>query len=197
MGTVKAGGGGNVAEVDKNNRLQVKGVTDSSNINAALVGDGYFTTTNKVTLTSDSDSALLYVKNTSSRSLVITSTRHYLGVSDGTGDYNPTFHVNATGGTMLTGTDGVDYNTSAAINTNLGAEAQKPFEGVVRVGLEGTTQTSAAGPLFQILPSNPRLYEFVTVLPKGASLSFGVTPPTGNTSCEVVIDVLMYFVEGV
>lgn len=193
--TVLTGGRkGNVAYVNNKGQLTISGVADPNTVDASIEGRGFFSSTGIVTLTSATVSSLLYIKNNSTRDLVIHQARHYLGVSTGgVGDFQTETQVNPTSGTLITGTDGVDYNTSTAVNTNLGEQDKNPFEGVVRVGLEGTTAVSTLGALPQIFPSGPHTDKFTTVLPRGAVIVFGIKPPTSNTSCKVVLDLLMYF----
>ena len=121
-------GGTHKAGVTAKGRLQTQGVADSSEVDAALTGRGFFTSTGKIVLGNDAEAMLLYIKNSSDKTLTIVSTRHYLGKSTGgSGDYNTIFHVNANSGTIITGSDPGDFAVSGAINTNLGLNASKPL----------------------------------------------------------------------
>ena len=189
-------GKGYAAGVDDKNRLLIVGQADSSAITASLDGRGFFITSLTVTLTSDSESCVLYLKNTSDSDLVLTNTRFQLGPSTGgSGVYKVGAIVNPTSGTMITGTDGVDFNADTPFNNNLGDQASKTFTGTVRAGVEGTTCVS-------VLPTVPSILgesgifstDSTIVFPKGSSIAAVVTPPTGNTSCEVIVEWLVYFI---
>lgn len=193
--SIKDGTGtGNQASVDTLGRIGVEGETNGSFINSALTGNGYFTTTRSVTLTSDTESCLLYIQNTSERDLVIVNSRHYIGASDASGSVLPSYNIDPTGGTILTGTNGVDYNTGAGVNLNFGEQLSKPFTGVIRVGLEGTSVTSALPSVQVLVPQNDIfINRFSVSLPRGSAVSASITPPSGNTSMTVIIDFLMYY----
>jgi len=192
-------GAGNSASVDNKNRLGISGMTDSSFVTASHEGKGFFIHSGKITLTSANKSMIIYAKNTSDEDIVISRTTIHLGASTG-GSGNAEYRVaiNPSSGTVLTGTDGVDYNTLIPFNNNLGKQSSDPFPGTARAGVEGTTAISLFGEVTGLLIA-PGIYNLDSTisLPKGASVATLIVPPTGNTNMEVVIDYLVYFREEV
>jgi hypothetical protein len=160
-------------------------------------GRGFFITSFKVALTSDNESCIIYIKNTSEDKLVLHQIRYQTTASTGgTGLYQTTALINPTGGTIVTGTDGVDYNTSIAFNNDLSQQASNPFDGVIRVGLEGTTATGLLPGIPSILSESGVVqFDSSFIFPKGSSGAILVTPPSGNTSCEVIVEAITYYIE--
>ena len=177
------------AGVDENNRLKVVGQTDSAEVTASIDGRAFFVNSGIINLTSDTKSAIIYIKNTSDRNLVLVKTTFHLSTSTGgTGNTNYYVAVNPAG-TITSG-----GSTIVPFNVNLSKLLSDPFEGTAFKGATGLTAVSSFGEVEGIL-TQPGLYQIDSsiTLPKGASISTLLQAPAGNTSMDVVIDYLCYY----
>lgn len=160
-------------------------------------GRAYFVTTGVLDITSDTESGILYVKNTSERDIFVVGTQTYLGESTGgTGPSIPKLYINPNAGTLITGTEGVDYTVGTAVNSNTSKLLSDPFDGIIRVGGEGTTLSSAfpAVPSLMTPPGETRPI-IAAVVPKGGALAAGFVPPPGNTSMKLVVNTQFYYLD--
>ncbi len=105
MTTIKDGTGiGNLAKVTDKNRISTLSVNETISATHALKGDAYNYNTGTLTLTSDSKSALAYIKNNEDEDLVVTAPIYLLGnTTDGasTADHLVQIERNPTGGTIV------------------------------------------------------------------------------------------------
>lgn len=183
------------AEVDERNRLVVSSTSKTAHEQAISDGRAYFVTTFVVNLTTDTESAVIYVKNTSDRDLFIQGTQVYFGTSTGgSGSAQTLLYINPTTGTMITGTDGVDFTALSPANSNIGKTVSDPFEGVARIGQEGTTMSGAIPPIPTLIdvPGETRPV-IAALVPKGSALAGAVLPPPGNTSMDVTVSVQLFY----
>ena len=179
------------ADVDKKNRLKVVGQGVNSEVVASVEGRAFFYTSGVVNLTSANKSAITYIKNTSNQDLVLYRTTFHLGTSTGgTGDTRYHVALSPTGTVTSSGT------AVTVFNVNIGKLISNTFDGTALKGAEGLTAVSSSTEVVGIY-NQPGLFSIDSsiILPKGQSLSTLITPPTSNTSMNVVIDYLLYFLD--
>lgn len=183
-------GSGNKAQVDDGNRLHTSADTRSS-LDLAIDDGRYFgVNTGYLTLTSDGQSAILHIRNDSSRDFFLKTFRLAIGPSTGgTGVVKLLLPLNITGGTILSG-------GNAAPVFNLNASSNNLFEGEALVGGEGFTATGGGGNNL-LVPSDSTIYDkdAEAVIPRGFSASVLITPPAGNTSLEVQLLMTGYYLD--
>lgn len=176
------------AIVNANSQLLVKSTSEPAEITAAKTSDAYIAY-GDVTFTVDTESDLIYIKNTDTdfggRNLIITSFDMYLGSSTGgSGDATLTFYKNPT--TFPTAVDAIVSNSNFADTKQVSLDAKKG---------NGSTKTlGAAGIELPIQINNQPVYRFdsTTIIPKNKSIGFSFTPPSGNTSQKVNFIISFY-----
>jgi len=189
MTIIKDGSGaGSEAKVDVNNRLHTKSASTDDIGVATLVGDAFTISSGIVNLTSDCCSQILYFTNNECSSIVLTEFTIIVGNSTcgaAADDFKLRFTFCPTGGTIVCcGT------VSGALNFNLSSSSI--LCSTVRVGSEGRTITGGAGGQ-DLFPDTGRyLVPTRLTLGKGDSLALGIEPPTGNTSVNVSIGVVLF-----
>ena len=187
---LKSGTTGNTAEVDNENRVQTFSTSQTASTYAASMnGDLYNINTETITLTSDSASSLLYMKNTDTRKWIFTRIFYNAEVSTGgSGGWlaevlaNPTIGTLISGGTALT-PHNLNFGSAKelASTTLKGAEGDTITDGIVRV----STIVPAAGTRVLIAFDS-------VILEPGSSIGVRVTPPSGNTSMAIQVGFNMY-----
>lgn len=186
--TIVDGRTGKTAEVDARNRLSTAAVAKTAAIDASLNGDTFFITTGSVNLTNDTISWLLYVKNDDTVPWVVASLAASYGASDGVGDAINQFNVGATGGTLI------DAGTDApAINLNIGSPKQLAV--TAKLGVEGSTLTNGVNTPPTLVPAGMIIREFQAapvVIPPGAAFAAGYQPPSGNTSQNTTVQIVIF-----
>jgi len=188
-GVIKSGKDGNTAIVDDSGRLTTKAVTQSESIERAKAGEAFLIIHELITLTSDNESVVFYAKNNDIVDWILESVTVTFGKStDGDGgDFQTQVTLAPTGGTILNGDDGV------AVNLNIGAANILPA--TIKSGSEGATATGGVSFFPALITNDQATFPFSTgpiVFPPGTSISFSVTPPTGNTSMNVKVNALAY-----
>lgn len=179
-------GEGFEAKVDRDNRIYTQAVTRTELTNAILNGNGYNLTTGLIELTSDSQSALGYIKNNSEFPLVFQELLFIINASSGgTGNSLISIVKNPTTGTIITS---ADTNVSVT-NRNFGSS--KTINGDIYKGAEGVTITDGSN--FATSTRDASFADVVTfdaapiVLERGNSIGVTFTPPSGNVSQNVVL----------
>ena len=160
-------GTGNVARVDKENRLAVRSIQETEFEKAVLDGRAFNINTEFLTITSDTEHALLYLKNNEDRPLIVAA--WFIGTDAGTNGANLGLvrtYYNPTGGTIISGgTDLTAANRNAGNSRTLVAD--------IKAGGQGFTFTGQDTPavLYQTQTVSSRVFGNVfLVLPKGSSL---------------------------
>jgi len=190
MTLINDGHSGESAGVDKKNRLSIAGQADSADKIASIEGRAFNVNTGVINLTSANGSAIIYVSNTTDHDLVLSHIHFHLGAStNGVGETKYVGYINPTG-TITSGTD------ISVVNLNLGSQVSKPFDSTAKKGAEATTASSVFGTVEGLLPQ-PGYYEIKSnlTLPKGVGASTTIYPPTGNTSMNIVIEYICYYVD--
>lgn len=182
-------GSGKRAKVNKLNRLGVDATQESRQSFHNNIGRGWSLESGLITLTSDNESGVFYIKNNGDNDLVIEDLFIVLGNSTGgSGDHLIKIYVNPTGGTLITGASVANIN-----NLRFG-EPTLPTA-VYYKGAEGNTLTGQDSICCNIQFPAAGLYPVdisTFILPKGASMGVTYTPPTGNTSQSVNFAINFY-----
>ena len=183
------GTGYRVAVCDKN-RLQTFTVSEDLSIDAAKSGENYNINTGSITLTSSTESAVLYIKNNEDKNFIIEDVIVILGASTGgTGDLSIELVRNPKLGTIVSGATNVDV----VGNRNFGSSRELVAD--VYKGAEGNTITDGTSFADTTRSSAGTVVHFdgdVMVLPKGTSLGVNITPQTSNTSMNVKVAIIGY-----
>lgn len=183
------GKSGFTAGVDKSNRLKTFSVTQSENTSASVDGNTYFITHDIINLTSTTVSFAFHVANTDTEIWIVTQFQQFFGVSTGgSGDFKTSFVKNPTGGTLLSA-------GTAAVANNMNLGSSKTLTGTFLKGVEGSTSSGGVALPLGIVPTQPTQRSFTggpIIIPPGTSFSFGVTPPTGNTSMNVKFNLIIH-----
>jgi hypothetical protein len=175
-------GKGNTAKVNSQNRLFTNAVVLTDDTSKAQEGEAYIIITNIVSLTTDGESGILYLKNNETRDLII----ELIGIQSGSSTGAAAVAIgstilvrNPTGGTVVS-----DANEMLQTNRNYGSSNLLDIDAYK--GGEGKTLTGGVESVIAI-SSFPGGGGFTTslVLPKGSSLGIKVNPPTNNTNATV------------
>jgi hypothetical protein len=171
-------GTGNVARVDSENKLAVRAVQETEFEKAVLSGRAFNINTEFLTITTDTEHALLYLKNNEDRPLIVAA--WFIGTDAGTNGANLGLvrtYYNPTGGTIISGgTDLTPVNRNAGNSRTLVAD--------VKAGGQGFTFTGQDTPavLYQTQTVSSRVFGNVfLVLPKGSSLVATYDPNGAET----------------
>ena len=188
-------GSGNQAKVGSDNKLQVNGVTLTSQEDASICDRAFNLNTGDITLTTANESAMIYFKNNESQDFVVQTIVAGFRASTGgtTGDPIVLSVIRQpTGGTIISGATNVDINA----NRNFGSPAI--LDGDAYKGAEGNTLTGGDACLRLYQNPSGRLAAGISlVLQRGNKIGVNVTPPTGNTSLTGYIALIGYLVEEV
>ena len=173
------------AGVTADARLKTSAVAFTLTEKNVVDGNAYNITTRKMSLTSDSESALLYVRNDEAKDLIIDSI--FVAIKDYAGTVGqPELKIlkNPKAGTVIT--DEIDAEIT---NRNYGITAD--LDGCFYKGGEGKTLSSTDNDFEVLLPSTAAVtflsFDTLTVLPKGKSIGISYVPPTGMTSVTIVV----------
>jgi hypothetical protein len=167
-------GAGFEAKVDSTNRLLTEAVALNIREEAVLLGNSYEIGT-LLTITVATETAVLYVKNNGSSTLVIDSFE-FSGTASTGGSGNTLLLTLYTGATMTNGT------ASAAVNANFASALV--LDADVESG-NGSTSTVSGGTVFgasYIAFAGQSVFNGPWAVPRGSSFVMTATPPTGNTS---------------
>jgi hypothetical protein len=175
-------GSGQVAKVNGSNRLYVDAVQKSEQAEANIQGDAYNINTGQITLTSASESAILYIKNTdSTKRLFVSSIAIGLGPSTGgVATEIPAITVlrNPTTGTIIESTP-----TDVDINSNRNFSSSNSLTIDAYKGGEAETFTDGTEHIIFYASDNSRLFaDIEEVLENGASLGIKIDPQGSNTN---------------
>ena len=171
-------GTGNLARVDKENKLAVRAVQETEFEKAVLGGRAFNINTEFLTITSDTEHALLYLQNNEDLPLIVSA--WFIGTDAGTNGANLGLvrtYYNPTGGTIISG--GTDVT---AINRNAGNS--RALNADIKSGGQGFTFTGQDTPavLYQTQTVSSRVFGNVfLVLPKGSSLVATYDPNGAET----------------
>lgn len=173
-------GSGYSTQVDSSNRLRTRGVFSTEQNEEAGRGNAYLLSSGFITLTSASESAVMYLRNDEDSDLVLT--RFLISALDSTGGTKGyatlALYSNVTGMTSGSG------NPLEPRNLNFGSTNE--LDNTSELGQEGASLINGDSFGGFILPLEQLTSETSSIiLPKGASLGATITPPTGNTSLTI------------
>ena len=185
-------GSGYRAKVDNKNRLVVTAAAEDVKYYITRAGFGFIVSSNPVTLTSDSESAVLYFKTNEDSDILIADLTIKFGPSTGgSGVILGKEYAAPTGGTLLS-----DANSIYIPNLNDGSSATVDPGTVCYAGDEGKTVTGGVDIITQIyLPNSVESRQDVFIVKKGNSFAYKITPPTGNTSMTLFISFGIYLLD--
>ena len=186
-------GAGFRAKVNSLNQLKTSAVSEDAEASSTDLGDAYQIVSGRLTLTTDNPSAVLYVQNLDARNFVLDRVVLVCGTSTGgSGDWGFQTQRNPTGGTIIS-----TANPAGVSNSNH-SSAQTPNS--TNYAGDGTalTLTGGTGVTLPIRDSIAARQAFPLgrVLGQGSSIGWVVTPPSGNTSCDVVVVAHLYYQQG-
>lgn len=186
MATTIQDGAGNKfkLKITNLNRALVQAVTISEEDSAITRGEGYQIASGPISFTSATPTGILYVKNNDDRDFVLDRCVLILGSAIGSSaDQDWAFQVlrNPTAGTTVTNELAAGVSNSNHGSPNLpDADTFKGLEGYTLTDGTGATQPIKQSIDRIILPLGRRL-------PKGTSIGFKITPPTGVTSAKALV----------
>lgn len=190
MTLIKDGKGrGYSAAVNSNNRLETNSVVLSEEQLSGLEGKAFAISTQPVAFTSATESAILYMKNESTETMILDRARVMLGTATGgTGDWTIKFLRNPTAGTIVT-------NAVSAGITNINHASSQTPTGLYYRGVQGNTLTDGTGANFPIKSSGDGqiVFPFTRIMPTGASFGIVLTPPTGTTAANAIVVVRAFY----
>lgn len=192
--SIKSGDSGNVARVDGRNRLTAKAVTVGRTADATKRGESFNINTGLVELTSANETAVLYVKNTSTtRKIAVESLVFGAKLSTG-GDGSGviwTVEKNPTGGTIVTPTPS---DADIVSNRNFGSGVTLSAD--VYKGAEGETLTGGTDHLIVVSNDLSRsLISIDEILDPGNSIGVLCDPEASNTSMFVYVAMICHLVD--
>jgi len=174
-------GSGYQMRIDGNNRAHVQAVTIPENEFATENEDSYNLNTGVITLTSDSETPVMYVKNNDTRDLHIRAIAVGLGPTTGGSGGIPVIKMirNPKDGTITSGSD-------IAVSSNRNFGSAKALVADQKVGATGLTMTGGTDHLILFQGAGDRLLASIDeVIPVGSTVGITVTPQSGNTSMDV------------
>jgi hypothetical protein len=195
--SIKDGASGNVAKVDSNKRLNTATITETESDHScdASIAERYNVNTGDLTLTNATKTSVLYIKNTGTYPIIITSLIYNLGATtSGTGDVLIEVIRNPTLGDIVTNANNVQIGTTSNANQNFGSA--NSMTGLFYKGASGETaftdgavsiSTRSAANTGRIVITLGTL-----TISKGSSIGINYTPPTSNTSQKVQFAAAVY-----
>lgn len=194
MSTILRDGSGKsyLVKVTQNNRLTTESVTLAAENDAIRIGEGWQIASGSVAFTAATQTAMLYVKNTDERALVLDRAVLILGTATGgTGDWTfQTLRNPEESGTLISNA------VPAGISNSNHGSALLPSADAYR-GVQGDTVdlgglgTGAPLPLQQT--SNRTVFPLGRRLELGSSIAWRLTPPTGTTAATAVLVTHFYY----
>lgn len=181
-------GTGKQAKVNVYNRLHTYSVSQDLLFDAARDGNAYNISTGNITLTSDNESPILYVKNNGLQDLIIAQIISSSGASTGgSGPITGVIYKNITGGTIVSNAVPTDGNS----NFNFGSS--NTLDADVYKGAEGDTIAGGSQVGGIVIPENTTFtLDANNFLPKDTSIVLSVKPATGNTSFTINVSLILY-----
>lgn len=172
-------------KVDSKNRAWTDSVSRMQLEQSILDSAGFNVATGLINLTNANQSALFYIKNDDERAMELVELGVRFGASaGGSGSLSIALTANPSAGTIIDNADAVATN----FNRDLGSTRQ--INGDVYKGGQGYTLTggiSAAATSTSDLPGVILFDAAPFIIRQGNDLGILFTPPSGNTSIDVVV----------
>jgi hypothetical protein len=180
----------NKAKVDFVNRVHVDSVGRTQIEQAVVNSDAYNLFTGNITLTSDSESAIWFLKYTGDKFLIIKEVLVVIASStSGSGDAIITLMRNPSGGTIESNASPIAgiLNRNFASSNQLSANIYKGAEGYTLTNGDQFASTRRSN--FE----QPVAFDAATILlEKGNTIGLKYTPPSGNTSQVVIVAATLF-----
>jgi hypothetical protein len=171
-------------KVTNANRALVQSVIITEEDDAITRGEGYQIASGTQSFTGATETGILYIKNNDDRDFVLDRAVLILGSAVGAGstdDWTFTVLRNPTAGTTITN------ESNAGISNSNHGSANIPNVDAYK-GSEGDTITDGSGAAQPIKQSIDRIIlPLGRRLPKGTTIGFRITPPTGTTSTKALV----------
>lgn len=181
---IKDGTGANFrAKVTERKRLWVDAQTLTEDESSTRKGESYNINTGFITLTNDTETPILYVKNNGEQDYHLKSVVVGVFTSTGGSGDSPyaTFIKNPTTGTII---DSTPTNVDINSNRNYGSDNTLTFDAYK--GATGDTMTDGDNHILALMKEDARsVVPIDEVIPKGKSFGVKFAPRTGNTSLKV------------
>jgi hypothetical protein len=157
----------------------------------AIAGNGYNINTGDITLTNATKITALYIKNTGTKDIIVTTFIYLTGNSTAgaaTADFVYTAIANPTAGGIITNTNDVDTN----VNRRIGSS--NTLTVVAYKGAQGETAVSGGTNLFgtRLSGSGRQAIPFLVTIPAQQSLAVDFTPKASNTNVIFQVAVACY-----
>jgi hypothetical protein len=184
---IKDGRTGDTAKVDVNNRLHTNALSVDIILSETLNNNAYDISTNGlITLTTDTESALIYLKNNGDSDLVVTTVfLDSIASTGGVGAGSLKWYMNPDGGTIVD-----DASEALTINRRIGSPNNISADRYKATGV-GKTLTNGATINFPVNAGISTLFGKPFVVPKGQRFGVSYTPPAGNSSMGIQIGLLV------
>ena len=189
MTTITGSGNRFSAEVDDTLRLKTRSVSKDESIDATSRGDGFSIDTGLITLTSASTSAVIIFQNDELRNLVVTELAVGIGPSTGGTTDTAELLVTANLGSNISMSGG---SGSAAIQANLIVGNPNTIASTSELGQEAAAISGGTANKNWVKTSVTSDDSVFAVFPKGTAFAVAITPPPGNTSMEVRVNLTTY-----
>lgn len=187
MGTVTSGDNRFVASVDNTHRLLTRTVSKDESIDAILRGDGFAIETTVVNLNTATASAILLYQNDENRDLIAVELG--LNFSDSTGSATDAVAVDIATGTDLVMIGG---SSNPVITGSLIIGTPSTLDNTSEIGAQGASITGGFSTRSYFKSGITSDDTVFAVFPKGSAIAITVTPPAGNSSMDVNIDITVY-----
>lgn len=190
MAVIEDGLNGSTAKVNGNNRLYTNAITVNEDQQATKKGRSYNVNSGWVTISNDTVTPILYLKNNETEALHVTAIAVGMGPSTGGGTIIEDIIVvrNPTAGTIVSGATNVDINS----NRNYGS-SNTLGNSLAYKGATGLTMTDGTDHLLIAQNDSGRAFATIDeVLPKGTSIGIKITPATGNTNMRVYAAIICH-----
>lgn len=183
-------GTGKKAKVNDRNQIEIHGLVDDYFVDAAARGNAFFFNTGVITLTSASPSVIATIKNTGDSEIVITKAVLFSSKSkEKSGTPN-------TQGTMKVEAMGIVAHDLTVAGTANKYRASSPTDAEVEIFIGGEAKTATGLALTSQLIQHGGEHKvnaepFAFFLAKNEQLAFRITPPTGTSTANDSIDVVV------
>lgn len=191
-------GSGRTAGVDTRYRLLTASIIRTESEFSTATGLKYNINTGYITLTNALKTSVLYVMNNDDRDMIISNFIYNTGFTAGTGNRFIDVIRNPKNGDIITNQNNVDIGIGTESNLNYGSSLEPLI--TAYKGASGEAVFSDGQESVLTVDPNPSGRILISpgggvILPKGSSIGFNYTPPTGNISqiCNFALNV--YFSE--
>ena len=181
-------GNGYSAEVDSQQRLSTKAITEPEALHATEIGDGYNINTGNITFSAAG--SMLYILNNEDRDLIIETV--VIGIGTGTtSDMGElTITRDDTAGDLITD------QTAVPINQNRNFGSNKTLSATVYKGKSGGTATGGDDVIYAYTGTNTRVaLDINLVVPKGSAISVVYDPKLSSGSVKAYCAAIVHLKE--